>query len=204
MNGLRRTALALAMASTALLGSASQSDASVIHYTIKGSAFWDRIPGLLPGATALDTFTGSFEFDPTTQTQTNVIINVDGDLDPGLYAAAFPRSGSLPSACASCGILAGQPPETNTVVVFTETINITFARPLGNVTDPIMKVSIYGFRSGNPCTAYPGCVSNLVTGQADPGLARVAVPEPTSFATFAPASVLCLGFYWVSRRRRMT
>jgi hypothetical protein len=202
----RRIALALAAASTVLFGWVGQPNAAAVHYTVKGSAVFNEgsIPDP-PPESAFVTITGSFDFDAATQTQSNVILNVEGDLDPGLYAAVFPRNADhMSGSCELCDILSGRPPETNKVQVFTETITITFAQPLGDpsVVDPITRVSIFGFVSGNPCTRFPGCLSDTAVGDATPSRARVPVSEPTSFAVFAPASLLCLSFYWANRRRR--
>lgn len=199
----RRIALALAAASTVLFGWVGQPNATVVHYTIAGGAVFDHIPN--PPPTHLTgSFSGSFDFDAATDTQSNVILDVKG-LDPGLYAAVFPRSGvHLPSSCALCDILSGRPPKTDTMHSFTEEIIIVFAQPLGNplIVDPITRVVIFGFRSFDPCFGFPGCLSSEVFGEATPTLARAPIPEPTSFAVFAPASVLCPSFCWANRRRR--
>src|SRR5215211_9094906 len=138
----RRIALALALASTAFFGWLVQPNAAVIHYTLtNATATFNEIPTPPPPPPVVVTINGSFDFDPVTQIQSNVILDVTGDLNPGHYAAVFPRA-SPGITCQVCEIFSGFPPETNKVEDFTVTITIRFAQPLDgkSTVDPISKV----------------------------------------------------------------
>jgi hypothetical protein len=190
-------------AATALFGWLVQPNAAVIHYTItNATATFDEIPDSPPMPPVVDTINGSFDFDAATRTQSNVILSLTGGVDPGDYAAVFPRSASSSSTCVVCQIFAGRQPDTPMVPTSNETVTVRFAQPLDGMStvDPVSKVLIIA-TGPDPCTDFPGCQSNQVSGSATTPLTRVATPEPASFAVFGPASVLCVIIWWTNRRR---
>jgi hypothetical protein len=188
---IRRIALALAAA--VLFGWPGKPNAAAIHYTFtNATATFSTIPNPPPTPPVVDTITGSFDFDAATLTESNVILILTDGVDPGGYATVLPTHTDGSTINAS---------------VFGVAVSVQFTQPLDGTStvDPISKVLITAF-APNPCENGRGalCSSSQVSGSATTLLVSpppIATPEPTSFAVFGPASVLCVILCWANRRR---